>query len=350
MVRAHLKGVHVVRKRLAGGMIRTYHYAWRGGPRLTGQPGSPEYVAGYAAAHAERRRPPDGVMQALISEYRATPEFLSLRPTTRSSYARHIATIEAEFGDLPIAALSDPAVRGEFKRFRDTFQSTPRKADLIWTVLARILSVAKDRGRIQTNPCERGGRLAKADRRDRVWSDVQINQVLAGAPRPIADALMLAIWTGQRQGDLLALAWSAYDGTAIRIRQGKTGARVLIPVAEPLRMMLESRQLQPADPSRTILRTSRDTPWTADGFKSSWGKAIRALGIDGLTFHDLRGSAVTRLALAGCAVPEIAAITGHSLKDAATILDAHYLGRDPRLAEAAIARLEARYGLQSTDK
>ena len=45
-----------------------------------------------------------------------------------------------------------------------------------------------------------------------------------------------------------------------------------------------------------------------------------------LHFHDLRGTAVTRLALAGCTVPEIAAITGHSLKDVEAILDAHYLG------------------------
>ncbi|MGY4364678.1 hypothetical protein ACVW1A_000743 [Bradyrhizobium sp. LB1.3] len=42
--------------------------------------------------------------------------------------------------------------------------ATPRKADLAWTVLARILSFAKDRGIITSNPCERGGRLYVADR------------------------------------------------------------------------------------------------------------------------------------------------------------------------------------------
>ena len=35
---------------------------------------------------------------------------------------------------------------------------------------------------------------------------------------------------------------------------------------------------------------------------------------DDLAFHDVRGPAVTRLVEAGCKVPEIAAITGHSLK------------------------------------
>ncbi|KAH2214099.1 hypothetical protein KXV37_008412, partial [Aspergillus fumigatus] len=58
-----------------------------------------------------------------------------------------------------------------------------------------------------------------------------------------------------------------------------------------------------------------------------------------LTFHDLRGSAVVRLALAECTVPEIATFTGHSLKDVEHILDRHYLGRDLRLAESAMAKL-----------
>ncbi len=60
----------------------------------------------------------------------------------------------------------------------------------------------------------------------------------------------------------------------------------------------------------------------------------------GVTFNDLRGTATTRLALAGCTEAEIATITGHSLGDVRSILDAHYLHRDPRLAEAAIRKLE----------
>jgi integrase len=48
---------------------------------------------------------------------------------------------------------------------------------------------------------------------------------------------------------------------------------------------------------------------------------VRA-GVTGLTFHDLRGSAVVRLALAEATVPQIATFTGHSLKDVEAILDA----------------------------
>jgi hypothetical protein len=49
---------------------------------------------------------------------------------------------------------------------------------------------------------------------------------------------------------------------------------------------------------------------------------------------------VVRLAISS--VPQIAAVTGHSLKDVEAILDAHYLGRDIQLAEAAVLKLEAR--------
>jgi hypothetical protein len=41
-------------------------------------------------------------------------------------------------------------------------------------------------------------------------------------------------------------------------------------------------------------------------------------------------------------VPQIATFTGHSLRDVEAILDAHYLGRDVQLAEAAVLKLEAR--------
>ena len=58
------------------------------------------------------------------------------------------------------------------------------------------------------------------------------------------------------------------------------------------------------------------------------------------TFHDLRGTAVTRLAIVGCTEAEIATITGHSLRDVRSILDANYMHRDPALAESAIKKLE----------
>ena len=44
--------------------------------------------------------------------------------------------------------------------------------------------------------------------------------------------------------------------------------------------------------------------------------------------------------MVGCTEAEIATITGHSLRDVRSILDANYLHRDPALGESAIRKLE----------
>ena len=336
-MRVHLKGIHRVRWRLASGEIAIYYYAWRGGPRLIGKPGSPAFMQSYNAALASRRLPAQGKLFTLIAEFRASSEYTSLSDATKRAYTAYLTMIEAEFGDMPLEALSDPAVRGEFKRWRDGMAYTPRKADYAWTTLARVLSVAHDRGRIPVNPCQSGGRLYQADRVEKIWTEDHIARLLAIASADIAMAALLALWSGQRQGDLLRLPWSAYDGKYIRLRQSKTGRHVTIPVSNRLKTILDGANRI----STQILTNARGRPWTSDGFRTSWGKTCIKAGLaDDLHFHDLRGSAVVRLALAGATVPQIATFTGHSLKDVEAILDKHYLGRDVRLAEDAMRKLE----------
>ena len=58
-----------------------------------------------------------------------------------------------------------------------------------------------------------------------------------------------------------------------------------------------------------------------------------------MTFHDLRGTVITRLSGADCTPQEIATITGHSLRDVAAILD-RYSARTKKIDSAAIAKLE----------
>lgn len=57
MPRVRLIGLEKATRRLKGGHIVVYWYAWRGGPRLPGQPGSPEFMAAYNAAVADRKTP-----------------------------------------------------------------------------------------------------------------------------------------------------------------------------------------------------------------------------------------------------------------------------------------------------
>jgi len=324
--------------RLATGETRVYFYAWRGGPRVQAVPGTPEFISLYHQAYASLLKPKPGTLMTLIAEFKASAEFRRLSPSSVRSYLSYINLIEDEFGDLPLAALADRRIRGEFKGWRDRFANTPRKADYAWPTLSRILSFSKDRGLIASNPCEAGGRLYSADRTDKIWRDEDVAGFLASAGSELALAMMLALWTGQRQGDLLRLSWSAYDGGQIRLRQSKTGRRVTVPAGEPLRILLDRTVRR----CPLILATTRGKPWTSDGFRTSWSKACAKAGVTGLTFHDLRGSAVVRLALADATVPQIATFTGHSLRDVEAILDAHYLGRDVKLAEIAVMKLETR--------
>jgi len=211
-MRVHLKGIHCVRMRLADGGEREYYYAWRGGPRLTAEPGTAEFSRQFHEAHSSVRRPANNTLMSLIFEFKRSAEFLQLAPSTVKAYLSYIKLIEDAFGDLPLAALDDRRIRGEFKSWRDRFANTPRKADYAWTTLSRILSFSKDRGLIASNPCEGGGRLYTANRTDKIWTDADVAAFLNSASSELALAMMLALWTGQRQGDLLRLPWSAYDG------------------------------------------------------------------------------------------------------------------------------------------
>jgi integrase len=339
-MRVRLKGINSVRKRLADGTTKTFWYAWKGGPPLRGEPGSPEFVAAYNAAVATKVVPARGALFGVLQQYQDSEGFRGLAASTKRSYVALIKRVEKAFGDFPLAALTDRRSRGVFMAWRDKIAvaSGRRQADYAWTVLARVLSWAEDRGLVAANPCAKGGRLYRGSRADKVWTADDEANFLVKAPAHLHLPLMLAIWTGQRQGDLLRLTWSAYDGTHIRLRQSKTKARVVIPVGAPLKAMLDATPRR----SPVVLVNSEGKPWSSDGFRGSWRKACAAASIVGLTFHDLRGTAVSRLALAGCTDAEIATPTGHSLRDVHAILDAHYLNRDPALAESAVRKLESR--------
>jgi len=299
----------------------------------------------YQEAHAARQRPPENCLFTLIGEFKQSAAFPK-NPATRQEYLRYLRLIEDKFGTMPLKAVEDRRARGVFMEWRDSMRATPRAADYAWAVLARILSFGKDRAKIGTNVCERGGRLYEARRQEKIWTDDHIGRFMEIAPRELKWALTLALWSGQRQGDLLKLRWSDYDNDAIRLFQSKGRKWVTLPVRETLAECLSQIPRR----ATTILTGQKGRPWTSHGFRTEWRKACQRAGISDVTFHDLRGTAVTRLARADCSVPEIASLTGHSLADAQAILDAHYLGGRLELAEAAMSRREKKEARTETVK
>ena len=350
-MRIRLKGLNSITKRLADGTRRTYWYAWKGGPPLRGEPGSPEFMASYNAAVTQKVAPPTGVLQALLFSFQESAEFqFGISPRTRRDYIKQIKRIERDFGDFPIKALDDPRATSVFLEWRDKLaQTSLRQADYAYGTLSRVLFWAVKRRLIATNPCADGGKLYQGTRIDKVWADEDVTRFLRTAPPNLRLAMLLAINTGQRQGDLLRLPWSAYDGTNIKLRQKKTGAYVAIPVTVELKAALDAApRLSPI-----MLTNSQGKSWSESGFQGAWGKATMRAGIRGLTFHDLRGTAVVTLARAGCNEVEIYSITGHKPGDVQAILTAHYLPRDAEVAGNAIAKLnryKKRRGDQNGDE
>ena len=328
-----LKGVHVVRKRLRSGVVE-YHYAWRGGPRLVGAPGSPEYIASHREACASRKAPRTGRFADLIAAFKASAEYQRLGRHTKRAYARHLDQIHSEFGTLPIKALDDARVRRHFLRWRDSMASTPRTADYAIGTLKRLLGWAVERVYISTNQAEPIGRLHSADRSDSIWTADDLAAFKAAASQELWWAVSLAALTGLRQSDLIRLTWTNDDGEAFVVRTSKRGRQALIPITPECRSLLgriERRHV-------VILTTHRGgRPWTADGLRSSFAKACRAAGVS-RTFHDLRRTAATNLLAAGVDASQVAMVMGWE-EAAVDALKRKYVSRSA-VVRAVLARLE----------
>jgi hypothetical protein len=88
--------------------------------------------------------------------------------------------------------------------------SGKREADHRLSVISSMLTWAVDRGQILANHLHGFKRLYHADRSEIIWLPEHITKFMHVAPIEIQRALILALHSGQRQGDILRLPWSAY--------------------------------------------------------------------------------------------------------------------------------------------
>ena len=146
--------------------------------------------------------------------------------------------------------------------------------------------------------------------------------------------MQLAIFTGQRQADILRMSWHDYENEVIHVVQQKTGSKVWIPAHRELQAVLQSCNRR----SPIILTSRVGRPFQSDHFRHVWRRATLEAELDGLTFHGLRHTAAERLAEAGCSDLEIAAITGH--RTAAMVRRYTRDADKKQLARSAIAKLE----------
>jgi integrase len=341
-MRIRATGINVVRAKLASGQFQTYHYHRATGIRLAGAPGSPEFLASYANAEEKGRPRALGTLSGLIRQFEATKQWRRLAESTQKEYRRVFAFWDGKYGTCPLRALEDKSFRVDVIRWHDDFsEEKPREADNRVTILARVLSWGAKDGPLKVNVLDGFERAYHSDRSEIIWLPEHVDAFMAVASCEMQFAMVLALHTGQRQGDILRMAWPSYDGTSIMLRQGKarrlgrTAPLIRVPCTRALKVTLDTAQRR----APVMLTTKTGRAFKKRYFAELWEATCKAAGIEGLHFHDIRGTTVTMLAEAGCTLPEIVAITGHSLRRAQDILET-YLAKTSKLADSAIAKFE----------
>ncbi|MBJ7532796.1 tyrosine-type recombinase/integrase [Rhodomicrobium vannielii ATCC 17100] len=257
----------------------------------------------------EQRGPKTGTFAALIGAYKASPEWKELSAKTRENYVRYLSEIEATWGELRAAGVDPRHVLA----LRDRKSETPAAANYIVRVLSTLLSWSIPRGYRHDNPCKHVKMLKGGDGYE-PWSWEQIIHFRDHvSKRELWWVAALALYSGQRQGDDLAMLWSDVSDGSLAVVQQKTGKKLRIAMHRDLRELLQEIPKRAV----TVLSNTRGKPWTTDGFKASWGKeldrdAMAPIREAGLVFHGLRKSAVVFLLEAGCTDAEVSAITGQS--------------------------------------
>lgn len=290
------------------------------------------YPAWSAKRSQEPRFGPDSVA-ALIRAYQRGPEWLALAPSTRTMYGIYLRDIEV-VGKEPVSLVT----RRALLEMRDSIVS--RRGNGAGTGFMRAASAlfawAVDRQWLEHSPAHRikslpGNHLP-------AWTPAEAAAALRHMPEHLRRVVVLGMHTGQRRGDLIAIPWSAYDGSAIRLRQEKTGVSLVIPVSAELRAELDYWRKKAT--STLILTDRNGLPWRAQYLSAAMKRGLAEVpGMrDGLNVHGLRKLAAANLANAGCTVHEIAAITGHKTLGMVAFYTA--TADQERLATSAIHRLQ----------
>ena len=204
------------------------------------------------------------------------------------------------------------------------------------------------RGLRTTNPCREVPKF-KTGEGYVAWPRDAIEHFRQHARAELAEAADLALYTGQRLGDVLNMSWRDYIGDQISVKQAKTSKSLGLAIHRDLQTVLD-RLLERTGSTLVelwlrnarILLNSRGQPWKT-GFKASWQTQLNrpimaSLRERELVFHGLRKSAVVFLLEAGASTAEVQAITGQSIQ-----MVEHYARQvdQKKLARSAIRKWES---------
>jgi integrase len=334
--------------RLIKGRYPMFRTKETGDVSLPGPIGSPAFLREYAnlldLRDARRLKPgasADGSWAWLIDLYLASPEYAALADSTQLDYSKTCALLRDEIGNQPVRFTT----RAMLKAVRDDRSATPRQAHKIKQMASRLASWADEQGGIVPegfNPAKGLKRLQRKGgvREITVWSDAEIDWVLAKAGPSLRTPLMIALYTGQRREDVAGMRWNQWQGDVVRVRTSKTRALLDIACHPALRTHLEQLRASRKVIAMTgeIALTEEGRRWSVNGLSGKVRRVIEKIdAIPGSrSLHGLRYAAAARMEEGGATHAEIAEVLGQRTFRMAL----KYAGQRVR-ARAAVAAMPA---------
>jgi integrase len=295
-------------------------------------------VKRYPAYTPKNVRPRGDTVGDLEAAWERSPKWQKLARRTQDQYVTYMRDLSS-MAHVPVGKVA----RRDLLDLRDAVAEARGHGAAIGFARATsaLFSFAVDREWIDHSPATK---LQKDLEHGHLpaWEPHEAALALRELPEHLRRAVVLALHTGQRRGDLSALRWGQYDGRVLRLEQEKTEVRLVIPLLKECRGELDAWRKEGgvvAMPSRTILVNKFGKPWQGSNLSKQLGEALAT--IPGFpphrNIHGLRKLAAANLAHAGCTLHEISAITGH--KSLAMIQLYTASVNQEQAAEAAIIKL-----------
>ncbi len=192
--------------------------------RITAREGTPEFDQQYWEILSGKRTEVSKSWTKLIASYRRSDRWSNLKPRTRADYEKVLVYLEGKIGSRDVTRL----IRKDVIDAQEANQHRTRFANYIPQVMSVLCERAINIGWLAQNPAKGVDRLQTPDDRKQPhipWTDDAAKKWRAeAAPLP---RLIFEIGVGsvQRPDDWTKFRWNDYDGTALKITQGKTDKR-----------------------------------------------------------------------------------------------------------------------------
>lgn len=246
----------------------------------------------------------------------------ALAATEQRNRARHLEYWKKHLGKMTLAHLCNDAEpirqlkkklsHGETTRHR---LRSPATVNRYHASLSKLFSCAMRWGWSATNPMQLVEKAQEPAGRDRYLSDDELERLLqatAVSQDPYLDTVVkLALTTGGRYSEVMGLTWSdlSFERQSVTFRNTKNKESRTVPLVEPAWSCCTT--LHQARRTDTDLLFAWSKPHQPKDIRAGWHHALKAAGIENFTFHDLRHTCASYLAMNGATPSELAAVLGH---------------------------------------